>query len=116
MRIEQIAREIRLSGDTVFSDGNGPHSGHDDNRLSLDGKETLAGPVSLSFRRIDDSTFDIISKVHIHDRNLTEVSRFLFSTEGRVLAETKTQTEVLDQAAGARTKASRSVLVFRKFR
>ncbi len=69
LRIEQIAREIRLSGDTVLSDGTGSHSAHDDNRLSLDGKETFAGPISFSFRRIDDSTFDIISKVRIHNRN-----------------------------------------------
>lgn len=81
LRIEQIAREIRLSGDTVFSDSTGTRSSHDDNRLSLDGKETLAGAISFSFRRIDDSTFDIISKVHINDRNLTEESRFLFSFE-----------------------------------
>ncbi len=44
------------------------------------------------------------------------MSRFLFSSDGRVLTETKTQTEVLDQTAGPMTKTSRSVLVFSKFR
>lgn len=118
--IKQTADEIRLSGETVFSDNNGSHSSHDDSSLSLDGRETVVGPVSLYFRRIDDFTFDIVSKVSINNRNFGEVSRFSFSSDGRTLTETKTQTErevVLegaDQTTGAVIRSSTSVLVFDK--
>ncbi len=88
IRIEQTAMDIRLSGDTVLSDGNGSRSAHDDNRLKLDGTATVIGPVSLSFRRIDDFAFDIISALDIPDHNLGEVSRFVFSPDGRSLTET----------------------------
>ena len=50
LSIKRTAREIRISGETVFSDGNGSHSSHEDNSLSLDGRETVVGPISLSFR------------------------------------------------------------------
>jgi hypothetical protein len=118
--IRQSAVEIRLSGETVFSDTNGTHSAHDDNSLSLDGRETIVGPVSLSFRRIDDSTFDIVSKANISGRNFGEVSRFSFSSDGRTLTETKTQTEKevvpegVDKTKGAVIRSSTSVLVFSK--
>lgn len=79
LSIKPTAREIRLSAETVFSDNNGSHSSHDDTSLSLDGRENLVGPVSPSFRRIDDSTFDIVSKINISNRNVGEVSRFSFS-------------------------------------
>jgi hypothetical protein len=118
--IEQTTREIRFSGETVFSDSNGTHSVHEDSSLSLDGRETVAGPVSLSFRRIDDSTFDIVGKVDISSRNLGEVSRFSFSSDGRTLTETKMQTERevvpdgVDKTTGAVIRISTSVLVFNK--
>jgi hypothetical protein len=119
LRIKQTTRGIRLTGETVFSDSNGSHSSHDDNSLSLDGRETV-GPGSLSFRRIDDSTFDIVSKVNISGRNLGEVSRFSFSFDGRTLTETKTQTvrevvpEGVDKSTGAVIRTSTSVLVFNR--
>ena len=74
LRLQRSARANRLSGDTVFRESNGSHTGHDDNSLNLDGTETVNGLVSLSFRRIDDSTFEIVSKLKINDRNLGEVS------------------------------------------
>jgi hypothetical protein len=120
LSIKQTAQEIRLSGETVFSDSNGSHSAHDDNNLSLDGGETVIGPISLSFRRMDDSTFDIVSKININNRNLGEVSRFSFSSDGKTLTETKTQTERevvpegVDKTTGAVIKTSTSVLVFNK--
>ena len=118
--IKRAARAIRLSGETVFSDSNGSHAVHDENSLSIDGRETVVGPISLSFRRIDDSTFDIVSKLDISNRNLGEVSRFSFSSDGRTLTETKTQTEReimpegVDKTAGAVIRTSTSVLVFNK--
>ncbi len=120
MSIKQTAQEIRLSGETVFSDSNGSHSAHDDNSLSLDGRETVVGPISLSFRRIDDSTFVIVSKARINNRNFGEVSHFSFSSDGRTLTETKTQTERevvpegVDKTTGAVIRTSTSVLVFSK--
>jgi len=91
--IEQTATDIRISGDTVVSDGSGSHSAHEDNRLKFDGTAAIIGPASLSFRRIDDFAFDILSALNIPDHNLSEVSRFVFSPDGRSLTETKTQTE-----------------------
>ena len=120
LSIKQTAQEIRLSGETVFSDSNGSHSAHDDTSLSLDGKEALVGPISLSFRRIDDSTFDIVSKININSRNFGEASRFSFSSDGRTLIETKTQTERevspehVNNATGEVIRTSTSVLVFSK--
>jgi hypothetical protein len=123
LTLERSARALRLSGDTVFRDGSGgSHSAHDDNSLNLDGTKTIIGPVSLSFRPIDDSTFEITSKLNISGRNLSEVSRFSFSSDGRTLTETKTQTEravvteAADKAIGAVIRTSTSVLVFRKKR
>ena len=108
LKIEHTARGIRVSGDTVFSDHSGSHSSHDDITIRLDGRETIIGPVSLSFKRIDDFTFDIISKVSIDDRNFEELSHYSFSSDGRTLTETKTQAE------SAANKISTSVLVFSK--
>jgi hypothetical protein len=118
LKIEQTAGKIRLSGDTVMSDSSKSYSGHDDSSLSLDGRETVFGPVALSFRRIDDSAFDIVSKLNYTNRNLGEVSHFAFSSDGRTLTETKTQTERevvpegTDKATGAVIKRSTFVLVF----
>jgi len=118
--IKQSTREIRISGETVFTDSTGSHSAYDDNSLSIDGRETVVGPISLSFRRIDDSTFDIISKINISNRNLGEVSRFSVSSDGRTLTETKTQTERevvpegVDKSTGAEIRTSTAVLVFSK--
>ena len=120
LNIKQSTREIRISGETVFADSTGSHSGHDDNSLSIDGRETVVGPISLSFRRIDDSTFDIVSKINISNRNLGEVSRFSVSPDGRTLTETKTQTERevvpegVDKTTGAVIRTSTAVLVFNK--
>jgi hypothetical protein len=118
--LKQTAREIRITAETVFSDSNGSHSTHDDNSLSLDGRETVVGPISLSFKRIDDATFEIVSKVSINNRNFGEVSRFSFSSDGRTLTETKTQTERevvpegVDKTTGGVIRTSTSVLVFNK--
>ena len=61
IRIEQTARELKLSGDSVMS-----------------GRETVIGPASFSFKRIDDATFDIISKVNTTDINFGELSHSSF--------------------------------------
>lgn len=104
LKIERAAEEIRLSADTVVSSSDRPY--HDDNRLSLTGKETVVGPVSLSLRRVDDTSFDIVSKLTGKDGGVVEVSHFAFSSDGAKLTETKTQ--------GGATRASTFVLVFNK--
>jgi hypothetical protein len=118
IKLEQAGQAIRLSGDTVMSDSGGPHSGHDDTTLRLDGGEAVLGPFSLSCRPIDGSNFEVISKANIPDTNVGEVSRFSFSSDGRTLTETKTQTERevvpagADKAAGGVIKTSTFILAF----
>lgn len=68
-------REIRASGDTVFSDRDVSHTAHHEVSLPLDGAETTLGPITLSFKPIDDSTFQILTKLE----DFTEVSNFKFS-------------------------------------
>lgn len=120
LRIEQTATDIRLSSETAVSDGGVVQTLHDDNRLKFDGKATVIGPVSISFHRIDDAAFEITSTLDIPEHNLGEVSRFAFSSDGRTLTETKTQTERevvpggTDKSAGAVIQTSKSVLVFTK--
>jgi hypothetical protein len=90
--------------------------------LSLDGKETVfpEGP-RLSFKRIDDLTFDVTVRVN-NQRfgNHTEEIHFVVSPDGNTLTETKTHTERavvpdgIDQLNGAVIKTSKSVLVFEK--
>jgi len=119
LRIEMTRQTIRLSGETVVSDGEGSHSGQDDNVLKLDGQPTIAGPVSLSFRRIDDLAFEIVSKLNIGEQSFREVSRFSFSSDGKTLTEKKTQAG--GAAPGGKDpdesnviRSSSSVLVFDK--
>jgi len=116
LRFEQTAGEVSLSGDTVYSDSNGSHSSHDSNKLSLDGQPTVLGPISLSFRGIDDFTFEIVSQLAIPGHTIEEVSRFSISSDGKTLTETKTQTEKglpkAAESADAAVKTSTSVLVF----
>lgn len=88
--------------------------------MSLDGKPTAIGPISLTFKRVDDSTFEIVSQASIGGRKFTELSRLSVSKDGRTLTETKTQTERdvtssrVDENTGAALKTSTSVLVFSK--
>ena len=118
LRLEKAPGALRFSGDTVMSDNARQYAGHDDNTLSLDGKETVIGPVSLSFRPVDDTSFEIISNLNIIDRNLAEVSRFSFSPDGNTQTETKKQTERepvpegTDKLTGKVIRTSTFILVF----
>jgi hypothetical protein len=107
--------------DIVLPDGKGPRRIHEENSLGLDGQETVMGPVSLSFKRLDDSTFDIISKLNTKgDHIFGEVSHSAVSPDGKSLIETKTQSEREaepkgeDKSTGAVLRTSTSVLVFSK--
>lgn len=118
LRIQHAGNEIRLSGDTDLSDGGGSRTSHDDTRLSLDGTPTNFGPVSLSFRRIDNSAFEIISTINVANANVSEVSRYVFSSDGSKLTATKIQTERApvpigtDKSKGAVIRTSKFILVY----
>ena len=120
LRIDQAANGIRISGDTLFYAGGGSQTDHDDNTLRLDGTPTTVGPVSLSFRRIDDSAFEIISAVNDPNANVGEVSRYVFSADGSELTATKIQTERApvpsgaDKSKGTMIRTSKSILVYDK--
>lgn len=92
-KLEQATDKLKMSADIVYSDTNGPHKVHEESSPSLDGQETVIGPGSLSFRRIDDSTFDIISRLNTKNTNVGEVSHFAVSSDGQTPTETKKQTE-----------------------
>jgi hypothetical protein len=118
LKIEQTTSDIRLSGETVTSLSATPS--HEQSRLNLDGSKTMVGPISLAFKRIDDSTFEITSAAKIRDSAFTEVSRYVVSSDGKVLTGTKTQSEgdrIPEQTVGnqgASVRTSRSVLVYNR--
>lgn len=119
-KLEQATDKLKMSADIVYSDASGTHKVHEETSFSLDGQETVVGPGSLSFRRMDDSTFDIISRLNTKNTNVGEVSHFAVSSDGQTLTETKTQTEReavpedAEKNSGAVIRTSISVLVFRK--
>jgi hypothetical protein len=116
LHIEQIEKDIRLSGETVMTGAPGP--AHDDIRLSLDGRPTAAGGMAFFFKRDNDSGFDVISTVSLRTGDIEEVSRFAYSPEGKTLTETKTQTQKpaspvdATKTSGPLTRSSKFILVF----
>ena len=110
---------MKFSGDTVLT---GLQPVHDETGLNLDGKEIAIGRgASVSSRKIDDSTFEVVVKVNGKDTgNHVGENRFRISPDGRTLIETKTHTEreVVpdgdDQTKSPLIKTSTSVLVFIK--
>ena len=119
LKIEETSGKMKLSADTVLT---GFQPVHDESRISLDGKEMGVGNGgSVSSRKIDDSTFDVVVKVNGKDTgNHVGENRFVFSPDGRTLIETKTHTERevvpdgADQTKSLLIKTSTSVLVFNK--
>jgi hypothetical protein len=90
LRIEQVAKGITISGDTTFSAGGGSDTSHDGSTLSLDGMPTNVGDgyASLSFRRIYNSAFEIITALTVPNTNVGEVGRYVFSSDGSELTAT----------------------------
>jgi hypothetical protein len=119
-QLEQETDRLKVSVEIVYSDAGGTRKRHEEASFSLDGKETVIGPASLSFRRIDDSTFDILSQLNTTTTNIGEVSHFAVSSDGQTLTKTKTQTERKPapkapwKDSGAVISTSKFVLVFRK--
>jgi hypothetical protein len=83
------------------------------------GESGTPGGPRISFKPIDDATFDIV--VSMNDKRLGNhagENRFVFSADGKMLTETKTHTERevvpegAEPATGAVIRTSTSVLVF----
>jgi hypothetical protein len=107
LALEQTATEIRITGTSVLS--NDPTPVPNESSLSLDGKPTVVGPISLSFKRINDRTFEIFSE----SSNTVEASLFVVSPDGQALTETKTR---IEREAGVVKNTSTAVLLFARRR
>lgn len=120
LTVEHTGNQLKLSSDEVFSVGGQFQTGHEDTLLNLDGTQSHTGPVSLSFRRIDDSTFEISSIIDIPNSNVGQVSRYVVSPDGTKLTATKIQTQRApvpvgtDKSKGAVIKTSKFILVYDK--
>jgi hypothetical protein len=110
---------LKIGSDIVTSERG---SSREELDLDIDGKETVfpEGP-RLSFKRSDDTTFDVIISVNNKTfGNHLEKLHFTFSADGNRLTETKTHTERevvsegLDQSQGKVIRTSTSDLIFYK--
>jgi hypothetical protein len=108
VKITLTSQAIGFEADIVTSLNN--QRSHEDQRLSLDGSEAdLAPGITVFFRRIAYSSFDVIGKITTGSTRIDEVSHFAFSADGLTLTETKTQTETEPES-----RTSVSVLIFNK--
>ena len=118
-KIEVIAGRIKVTGDTVLSQLGATHEAYD---VDLDrGESVIPGGSKISFKRIDDATFDIVVSVNNKALgNHVGENRFVFSADGKTLTETKTHTERevapdgSDPTKSAVIRSSTSVLVFHR--
>jgi len=119
LEIQTTLGHMKITSDLVASEGG---SSQETFELNLDGSETIfpEGP-RLSFKRIDDLTFDVIASVNNKKfGNHLAKYDFVLSDDGSELTETITRTErevVSDgenQSKGTLIGSSRSVLVFSK--
>ena len=87
LKIDSGPETLVLSGDTTLPDG---RHVPEVTTLRLDGKETtMPGGFQVVFKGIDDVTFEIIVTLPGVGAG---VNRFVFSSDGKTLVETKTQT------------------------
>ena len=101
--------KIRLSGHTTVETAGKTLTAKDDTNLSLDGTEIRIGPAVLVVRPIGPYSFEIVSTLKQAEREYRQVSRFVFSQDGRSLTETKLQTERA-LAAGATSESGDQIL------
>jgi hypothetical protein len=112
MKIAQDEGVIRIESETTYEDDSGgAHSSPEDMRFALDGKPASMGPISLSFRRVDDTTFETVSRSG--NRNLEQVGRFAFSADGTTLTVTKIMVSI-DAAGQSTSRTAPFEMVFRK--
>lgn len=101
LKIDGGPETLVLSGDTTLLDG---RHVPEVTTLRLDGKETtMPGGFQIVFKGIDDVTFEIIVTLPGVGAG---VNRFVFSSDGKALVETKTQT--------VRGSTATSVLTFER--
>ena len=119
LKLAASGGHLKVAGETVTAEFG---SIHDESDVTLDGTETVIPPgARISFRRISDSTFDLIVKINSKDiGNHVGENHFAFSADGRTLTETKTHTERevvaegTDQTKGTIIRTSTTVLVFHR--
>jgi hypothetical protein len=119
LKITATASHMKVAGDTVTAERG---SLHEESDLNLDGTETILAPgLTVAFRRIDDTSFDIIRRMNKQKLgNHIGKNHFVFSADGKILTETKTHTERevvsqgMDQTKSAVIRTSTIVLVFHK--
>ena len=118
LKLDETGGKIKVIAETTYSADTPPRV--EEQSLSLDGAETSIGGLNFSFRRIDDTSFDIVGKINTKDANGISVNHFVVSRDGKTLTETKTQTareavpQGTDQTKGAIVRSSTSVFVFDK--
>jgi len=118
LKIERADQNIRLSGESAVKLSKNVISNPEDTSLRLNGDETNLGPAVLAFRPVNPFEFEILSRLQVKDTKYQEVSRFVFSTDGKTLTETKTQTQraVAPDGGGkakvASIRSSTTVLIF----
>jgi hypothetical protein len=110
--------ELIVTGDTTLQDGR--HVA-ETSRVRLDGKETvIATGINASFKRTDETSFEITITANTAAGKGVGVNQFAFSPDGKILTETKTQTlkaaipEGSDPEKAPVLKTTRSVLIFEK--
>jgi hypothetical protein len=118
LKIERVDQKIRLSGETAVRLSGNIITTPEDTSLDLNGEETNLGPGVLTFRPVNSFEFEILSSLQVKDAQYQEISRFVFSADGKTLTETKTQTlrtlapDNPDEINSAPTKSSSTVLFF----
>ena len=118
LTISATQKELTIMGDTTLPDG---RRVAETSKVQLDGTETVvAANVIASFKRIDDRSFELTITARIPAGIGIGVNRFVFSSDGKTLTETKTQTlraavpKGNDPEKAAVIRTSKSVLVFEK--
>ena len=87
LKIDETSESLVLTADTTLPDGR--HVSELTN-LRRDGKEsTMPGGILVTFKKLDDVSFEVIVRLPGVG---TGVNRFAFSSDGKTLVETKTQT------------------------
>jgi len=117
LKIESAAGHMKVTSDTDLAEI--PRPAHEEFGLNLNHGEGIFP--GLSFKRIDDSTFDVILSINNQQLgNDVGENHFVFSADGKTLTETKVQTkrefvpEGTDQTKAKVIATATMVLVFHK--
>ena len=113
LRIRLTDETVEIAGETTLVDVPGVY--REDMSLRLDGTTTTRGPVTLSVTSFDDSSFEIRSSAVVQAETVTQISRFVVSTDGTTLTETKARTiRPASSAAGTASRSPTVTLVFHR--